>query len=174
MVDIRTCRKMCKCNWSHTNYVLTCEFAEETWNRFFSWNIFFHKLVRPMWLLADWQLRKSGAAIIRKHLLYLEQNAGAASQINRVNMWLLWDAVSDRVQRFPRGGTRWQGFYGWLATQTCSVLVCEASQPLRQTWPWREGPYYCTLAHVSLLSSSQLLNHKKMSWLIFLFVCLFF
>lgn len=43
MVDIRACSKECKSNWGHINYVLTCEFAEQTWfsheiNSFRNWS----------------------------------------------------------------------------------------------------------------------------------------
>lgn len=131
-------------------------------NMFRTRNKFFQKLVKCD--LADKQLYKSGAGIICNHLPHVEQNAGAASQIIRINIWLLWDAVSDTVQRFPRSGTRWQSFYGWLATQTCSVPACEASRPLRQTWPCREGPYYSTLAHASLLF---LTTRKCHGWFFF-------
>lgn len=48
---------------------------------------FFQKLVKCD--LADEKLCKSGAAIICNHFSHVEQNAGATSQIIRVNIWLL-------------------------------------------------------------------------------------
>lgn len=99
----------------------------------------FINLSKSIWL---------NSSLNQEHLLCMEQNAGAASQINSVNMWLLWDAVRDSAQRFPRGAERWQSFYAWLTTQTCSVPTSAASGSLRQTWPWREGLYYGALAPV--------------------------
>lgn len=85
----------------------------------------------------------------------MKQNAGDASQINRVNMWLLRDAVSDSTHGFPMRRTEVTEFL-WLARHTdplCPLLLPSVGLPAsdlaleRRAILWDLGPCLSPVVH---------------------------